>query len=338
MSKGLHEPKNGVLIDRYGRPVIGVRISVNASFQCNYSCIFCHNEGITGKPEEMMKPEEIERIVKVLKSFGVNYVKLTGGEPLLRPDILEIVKRLGAYHLRELSMTTNGTRLYELAEPLKKAGLHRVNISLHSLKEGKYNFITGSTRLQTTLDAIRAAVDAGLTPVKLNVVILKGINDDEVDDLIRFAETLGGGENIIVQLIELVMEGASNSHFYKRFHTDLLPIEEALKKRAVKEVIRALHFRHRYLQPNGVWVEVVRPMHNSVFCMGDNRIRITHDGKFKPCLLRDDNHVDFLTPMRNGASDKDLANLFRLAVHLREPYFKPSLIQNLWTDKRIYMD
>ena len=317
--------KDEVLIDRFGRPVTGVRVSLNPSSGCNYRCVFCHNEGIYESPENLMKPEEVEHIIRILYQFGVKFVKITGGEPLLRPDMVEIVERLGRLPLRELSLTTNGTRLSNLAEPLKKAGLKRVNISLHSLKEKTYNFITGATRFKPTLDAIQAALIAGLTPVKLNMVVLKNVNDDEIDDVIRFVGELGGGEKVILQLIELVMEGDADAQFYKMFHADLSEVEESLRKRAVKETVRDLHFRHRYLQPNGVWVEVVKPMHNSTFCMGDHRIRITYDGKFKPCLLRHDNHVDFLQAMRNGVSDDKLADLFRLAVQLREPFFKPAI-------------
>jgi len=312
-----------VLFDRFGRPVTGVRISLNPSTFCNFNCIFCHSEGIFEEPKDTMRADEIQRITKVLMKFGVDVVKLTGGEPMLRRDIVDVVQKLGELPLRELSMTTNGTRLAELADELKDKGLDRVNISIHSLREERFKFITGIARLDYTLKAIRRAVEVGLTPVKLNVVVMRGVNEDEVDDIVNFASSLGGGEKAKVQFIELVAEGSADPSFYNKFHTDLSAIEERFKRVAVEERVRQLHLRHQYLLPNGVWVEVVKPMHNSAFCMADNRIRITYNGQFKPCLLREDNHVDFLSAMRNGADDEALAELFKKAVLLREPFFKP---------------
>jgi len=311
-----------VLFDRFGRPVTGVRISLNPSSLCNFNCIFCHSEGIFEEPRDTMTADEIQRITKVLMRFGVGVVKLTGGEPMLRRDIVGVVQKLGELPLRELSMTTNGTRLVELADVLKDKGLDRVNISLHSLREERFKFITGVARLDYTLRAIRRAVEVGLTPVKINVVVMKGVNEDEVDDIIDYASSLGGGEKAKVQFIELVAEGSADVSFYRDFHADLSAIEERFKRIAVEEKVRQLHLRHQYLLPNGVWVEVVKPMHNSAFCMADNRIRITYNGQFKPCLLRDDNHVDFLSAMRSGADDEALAEMFKKAVWLREPFFK----------------
>ena len=312
-----------VLFDIFGRPVTGVRISLNPSSFCNFNCIFCHSEGIFEEPKDSMRADEIQRITRVLMRFGVDVVKLTGGEPMLRRDIVDVVQKLGELPLRELSMTTNGTRLVELADKLKDKGLDRVNISLHSLREERFKFITGVARLDYTIKAIRRAVEVELTPVKLNVVVMRGVNEDEVDDIVNFASSLGGGEKAKVQFIELVAEGSADTSFYNKFHTDLSAIEERFRRIAVEERVRQLHLRHQYLLPNGVWVEVVKPMHNSAFCMACNRIRITYNGQFKPCLLREDNHVDFLSAMRNGADDEALAELFKKAVWLREPFFKP---------------
>lgn len=317
------------MIDRYGRLINGVRISLTPSSKCNFRCVFCHMEGAYENAETIMTPDEIERIMRVLKKFGISSVKLTGGEPMLRNDIVEIVERLRNLGFEDISMTTNGTRLPQLAKRLREVGLSRVNISLHSINAQKFCWIvgTGATdggkRLQYTIEAIKAALEAGMDVVKLNVVVMKGVNEDEVDDMIEFVKSLGR-ENCILQLIELVHEGgASDAEFFKKYYYDLGPIEEALRKRAIKCVTRKLQMRRQYLLPENVWVEIVRPMRNYEFCMNDSRIRITHDGKFKPCLMRDDNHVDFLTPMRNGASDVDLERLFIKAVYLREPFWKP---------------
>ncbi len=270
-------------------------------------------------------------MVRVLMDFGIDSVKLTGGEPMLRPDILEIVERLGKLGLRDLSMTTNGTRLPRLAEELRRRGLKRVNISLHSVDPRKFCWITGQAdeesglrRFQYTISAIKSALEAGLRPVKLNVVIMKGVNDDEIERLIGFVKSLGGGDSLILQLIELVPEGsASDTRFFEKYFYSLGEVEKDLERRAVKTVVRRLHLRKQYLLPNGVWVELVRPTNNYVFCMNNNRIRITYDGKFKPCLMRDDNHVDFLTAMRAGANNEEIKEIFLEAVRRREPYWKP---------------
>lgn len=266
-----------------------------------------------------MTADEIQRTVRILSRFGVDAVKLTGGEPMLRRDIIEIVRKLRALDLREISMTTNGTLLSKLAEQLHDAGLSRVNVSLHSLRRDRFRFIVGVDGYDEARSAVSAAIQAKLLPVKLNMTLLKNVNDDEIDEMIDFAHRTGGNGEVVLQLIELVV---TDPMFYSKYHCDLAPIEERLKTQAIAVYRRGLHNRPRYVLPNGVTVEVVRPMHNSEFCMKNNRIRITYDGKFKPCLLRDDNHVDFLTRMRAGASDEEIGEIFKRAVQVREPFFK----------------
>lgn len=276
-------------------------------------------EGVKSSQSVLMVADEIQRVLGILSRFGVEVIKLTGGEPMLRPDILDIVEKLKAIRFREISMTTNGTHFSRLANELRDAGLSRANVSFHSLRRDRFRFIAGVNGYDEALGAVKAAIDAKLVPVKLNMTLMKNVNDDEIDDMIRFVSGLGGDDKVILQLIELVV---TDPAFYAQYHCDLTPIEERLRAQAIAMYRRGMHNRPRYIMPDGVTVEVVRPMHNSEFCMKNNRIRITHDGKFKPCLLRDDNHVDFLTPMRAGASDSQIADLFRQAVLLREPFFK----------------
>lgn len=182
--------------------------------------------------------------------------------------------------------------------------------------------------LNQTLEAIEKPLEVRLDPVKLNVVVLKGVNENELEDLIKFAEKLNSKGRVILQLIELVECGSAPSIFRKNY-CNLAEVENEIGRRAVKKVIRRLHFRTQYLLPNGVWIEFVRPTRNYIFCMNDTRLRITHDGKFKPCLMRNDNHVDFLKVMRSGASDEELKKIFLKAVDLREPYWKPPALQKL---------
>jgi len=328
---------DGVLVDRWGRPVTGVRISLNSSERCNYKCIFCHSEGIYDDPEDLMSPEEIERIVKILYKFGISSVKLTGGEPMLRKDIIEIIKRIKRIGIKEISMTTNGTRFAQLAKELKDAGLDRVNISVHSLRPDTYKFITGVDKFNEMINAVNAALEYQIIPLKLNVVVMKGINDNEINDLIQFTAKLNKKGETILQLIELVAEGAAvNSPFFKKYYYNLSETEKEIAKYAVKVEKRNLQNRMKYYLSNGAIVEFVKPMHNTEFCMGNNRIRITYDGKFKPCLLRQDNHVDFIKAMRNGATDKELEEIFKKAVRLREPFFKPGIGPTTTPTPRIF--
>ena len=263
-----------------------------------------------------MTPKEIERIIGVAASFGVGKVKLTGGEPLMRRDILEIVEGIGSIEgVSEVSMTTNGTCLHDLAESLKEAGLARVNVSFDTLNPRTYQTVTGVDALKRVVSSIRKAVEVNLDPVKVNMVLLKGINDHEVWSMVEFARR----NNVVLQLIEL--ESAREDDFYRKHHFDITEIEDELKKKAEKVTIRRMHHRRKYSLPGKAEVEIVRPMHNTEFCRYCNRMRITSDGKFKPCLFRSDNLIDFLTPMRNGASTEYLNRLFVESVKKRKPYF-----------------
>ena len=170
-----------VLKDRFGRPVTNLRISLTP--RCNLDCIYCHAEGEV-KPREELSLEEVREILKVAEKIGVRSVKFTGGEPLLRKDILDIVRAVPDGI--ESSMTTNGTLLPGLARDLKEAGLARVNVSLDTLRHDRYRQITKKDLLNRVLDGIGEALDAGLTPVKLNTVVLKGLNEDEIKDFFAF--------------------------------------------------------------------------------------------------------------------------------------------------------
>ncbi len=262
-----------------------------------------------------MSAEEIARIAKVAVKLGISKMKITGGEPLMRKDITEIVHGIAATSgLNELSMTTNGTMLADLAKELYASGLKRVNISLPTLNSGTYRALTGG-RLENALEGVRAAVEAGLHPVKLNMLILKGVNDDAVSEMMEFASKVGA----ILQLIELEPLNLNMAYYYEHYKS-LDEYEEMLRQKAVKiETRKYMQDRHVYHLPD-VTVEIVHPIENTSFCANCTRLRLTSDGKLKPCLMRNDNLVDVLTPMRNGASDDELIELFKLANQRREPY------------------
>ncbi len=310
-----------MIYDNYGRPVLNLRISVTQ--KCDKHCPYCHREGETN-PSTLMTVDEIVRIVRIAISLGVSKVKLTGGEPLLRKEIVEIVGGInGLEGLTDLSITTNGTHLKGLAKDLKKAGLNRVNISLPTLDPDVYDEVMGGD-LQEAVDGVKAAVEAGLHPVKVNMLVLKNVNDGEIDRMIEFTAETG----TILQLIELEPINLSKE-YYKRYHLNLAEIAQKLEKSASETRVRKYMQKRRiYFLPK-VKVEVIRPIENTEFCANCTRLRVTSDGKLKPCLMRKDNLVDILTPMRNGANDKKLTEVFLEAVKKREPYYKPAQTSEL---------
>jgi cyclic pyranopterin phosphate synthase len=261
-----------------------------------------------------MTAGELGKIVELAVGFGVRKIKLTGGEPLLREDIVEVVAAAAKPKIEEVSLTTNGTLLAGITNELAAAGLNRVNISLDTLDDATYERITGEGLLRDVLAGIDAALDAGLTPVKLNMVLLAGVNEHEVERMIAYASKRG----IILQLIELLDAGGKNFAVY---HRGLDAIEQSLRERAVAvQTRRSMQARRKYILPSGE-VEVVKPMHNSEFCMHCTRLRLTPDGHLKPCLMRNDNLVDLL-PHISAGDLKGARDAFAEAIARREPYFK----------------
>ena len=299
--------------DRFGRPLTGLRVSVTSD--CNLNCFYCHREGCRNG-ERRMSADEIGKIVEVAAEFGVRRVKLTGGEPILRHDIADVVAGIARAPIEEVSMSTNGTLLANAAHELADAGLARVNISLDTLDPETYASITGKHLLEDALSGLDAALDAGLKPVKLNMVVLAGLNEGEIERMITYASSRGA----ILQLIELLKmpDGGQN---FTRYHLNLSDVERWLSERARAIQTRHLmHARKRYILPEGE-VEVVRPMHNSEFCMHCTRLRLTSDGYLKPCLMRNDNLVDVLSSLREGVAD-EVRKAFKEAILQREPHFK----------------
>jgi cyclic pyranopterin phosphate synthase len=305
------------LVDKFGRPCLNLRVSVTQL--CNLRCLYCHREGenSAGSSKEEMSKDEIVKMVRIAVQLGMHNVKLTGGEPLVREGILEIVKDVsGIRGLRDLSMTTNGTFLADLAESLSEAGLMRVNVNLPTLDRTVYRKVTGGT-LQNVLDGIRGAVYAGLYPVKLNMLVLRGVNNNEVKAMMNFAKQTG----TILQLIELEPLNISKE-YYQKHHMPLDKIEMELDSKATEVKTRRFMQNRRVYHLPGLKVEVIHPIENTEFCMHCTRLRVTRDGKLKPCLMRNDNLTDILTPLRSGASDEELIEIFRETCLNREPYYK----------------
>jgi cyclic pyranopterin phosphate synthase len=292
------------LIDAYGRKVTSLRVSITN--RCNLKCLYCHNEGEVDSGKEITI-EEMARLARIISKYGVDKIKFSGGEPLVRVDFEEMLRALPK--MKDVSVTTNGTLLAKRAKELRESGLNRVNVSLDTLKRDNFNFITRCPdgQFEKVLDGISAALDAGLTPVKINMVYLKDLNENEVEDMIRFVRK----KPLVLQVIELM-----NFKGSFKYHADISAFERSLKERADKAVCREMHRRTKYYL-DGAEIEVVRPIDNSEFCMNCNRLRVTSDFKLKPCLLRNDNLVDI-----RGLSDKELDERLKYAISIREPFFK----------------
>lgn len=296
-----------MMVDSFGRVVAGLRIAL--THRCNLNCIYCHHEG-EAKPNGEISDEMVVSVARAAAALGVRSLKFTGGEPLLRCGLAGLIAQMPQD--LDISLTTNGIFLAEQAGPLAKAGLDRVNVSLDSLWPQTYKSITGGREgdLEKVLAGIDAALAAGLAPVKLNVVVLKE-NEAEISDLIDFCREKG----LILQLIELLdlrHQGLSG---------DIDAIERRLALQADRVRVREMHRRKKYFL-DGAEVEVVRPMDNTEFCANCTRLRVTSDGKIKPCLLRSDNLVEI------GTCDCErIMQLLQEANARREPYFGKDVLQ-----------
>ncbi len=300
-------------MDRFGRKVTTLRISITE--KCNLNCIYCHREGTSIYTGVELTPSELSLLVEAAAELGIRKVKLTGGEPLMREDVVEAVEAVAkAPGVVEVSMTTNGTLLAKYASSLARAGLKRVNVNLPSLKPERYRRITGFDLMEEVKRGLFEAAKTGLEPIKINMVVLKGLNVDEIHEMINFAAEVPA----ILQLIELEKLGYASSKLYDELYYDLTPIENWLENKAVKVVFRSLHNRRKYVLPEGQEVEVIRPFHGR-FCMGCSRMRVTANGRLKPCLMREDNTLEVKEALRKGDVE-GIKELLRKAVELKEPY------------------
>lgn len=303
------------MIDKFQRPIKSIRISLTN--RCNIKCFYCHHDGIMPQSYEMT-PLEIERIAKISRELGIGKIRLSGGEPLVREDIVEIVYRIAKIKFHDIALTTNGVLLADYSEELVDAGLNRVNISLDTLNPETYRFITQKNYLNKVKKGIKKAVEVNLNPIKVNMVLMKGINDEEIWDMFRFCKDNG----VVLQLIELLKtENNENTEFFDNYYYNMDELEDKLDKISVKVKKRPfMQDRKKYFLQGGE-VELVKPMDNTKFCKNCTRLRVTPDGKVKPCLLRNDNLVDIIKPIHEGYSDFELKKLFIRAVNSRRPYY-----------------
>lgn len=297
------------LVDPFGRTVRDLRISVTD--RCNFRCQYCMPaEGMNWLPrEDILSFEEIERFAKLcVDHFGFDGIRLTGGEPLVRAHLPKLVERLAGLGV-DVALTTNGATLRNHAQPLADAGLSRINISLDSLRRDRFLELTRRDELDRVLDGIDAAIDAGLAPVKLNAVMMRGINDDEVVDFARFGRERGVSVRFI-EFMPLDADGAWSDSVVVPADEIVAAIHEAFPVEAVRRGNEPAE-RYRYLDGQGeigVIASVTKP-----FCGNCDRVRLTAEGQFRTCLFAVD-EFDMRGLLRSDASDEELMAAIEAAV------------------------
>lgn len=305
------------MYDGHGRRINYIRISLTDA--CNLRCVYCMPEVMHFRPRpELLQDDEILFLVRAAAAEGADKVRLTGGEPTVRAGLVELVREIARVPgIREVAMTTNGLLLNRLAAPLAEAGLTRVNISLDTLDPEKFKHITRRDRLGDVWIGISAAEAAGLRPVKINCVVTRGHNENEVADLAR----LSIDSALDIRFIELMPLG-SVSGFQQEA---VVPFQETMAQIEAKLGTLLEVPGHDPRDPArpyrlagargtlGFISSVTKP-----FCADCNRVRITADGKLRLCLLRDD-EADLMTPLRNGASEEEIRRILREAV-ARKPW------------------
>ncbi len=305
--------KSPALIDPFGRRIEYLRLSVTD--KCNLRCFYCMPKGFKDfeQPENWLTFSEIERIIKAFTELGVARIRLTGGEPLVRKDIADLAQRLTTLPgLDDLSLSTNATLLDKQAMALKHAGITRINVSLDSLKPERFKKITGG-ELQPVLDGLMAAKQAGFTPIKINMVAMKGINDDEFEDMIEFCLK----HDFTLRFIETMPMGttgdAASNHYL-----DLQTVKQQLAN--VYNLIPGVMpgggpARYVQIKNTDLRIGFITPI-SQHFCETCNRVRLSVDGTLYLCLGQDDK-VELRPLLRQGISDKELKAVLIDAISLK---------------------
>jgi GTP 3',8-cyclase len=338
------------MTDRFGRTIDYLRVSLTD--RCNFRCVYCMPEqGFPATPkEEHLTAEEFVRLIRISASLGISKIRLTGGEPLLRNDLANIVRELSLIEgIKDLSCTTNGFLLTERADELARAGLHRINVSLDTLRPQRFEAIARRGSLQQVLDGIRAAQDSGLAPVKINCVAMRGVNDSEAEDFaawtlrenvhIRFIELMPirwnldetepfdsfgahGGQGLLqlrqargdmlgdMELRRMFIPAAEISDRIQAAFGSLIPTE-----------IQTNGPARTYRLAEGRGTIGFISQITSDFCSKCNRLRLTHDGFLRPCLMSD-GELDLRELLRNGGTDEDLkALILHVVAHKPERHY-----------------
>ena len=315
------------LHDKFGRQITDVRISVTD--RCNFRCVYCRSADPENyRPEdELLSWEELVRVARVLHGLGLEKVRVTGGEPMVRPGVVEFISRLRDIGFHDLSMTTNGQMVADSCDRLVKAGLHRINISLDSLNAGKFERVTRTRKFQSVMDGIHAAQASPMRPVKVNAVLVRGLNDDEVEAFAALARSTG----ITMRFIEFMPLDADR-HWSREVVVPGAEVRRRIEARwplvqvphAASETARKFRFADGAPGEIGLISPVTEP-----FCGHCSRIRITADGRLRTCLFSQQDS-DLRPFLRNGASDADLTRFIEEKVlekeeghRINEPGFVP---------------
>ena len=304
-------------IDDFGRPINYLRISVTD--RCNLRCIYCMPpEGVQQrKMDEILTFEEIETVVRAAAELGITKIRLTGGEPLARLGVVDLVGLLARIPgIDDLSMTTNGTLLAGKAKALAEAGLNRVNVSLDTLKPDRFSSITRRGKLEDALHGIDAARSAGLNPVKVNMVVIHGLNEDEVVDFARL--TLNEGWH--VRYIEMMPLGANpgwDGNRHVPMHQIQAWVTDALGPLQPATVLQGNGPARYYRIPGAKegTLGFISPVTDH-FCSSCNRLRLTADGRLRPCLLSDA-ELDLRSILRSENNFESVRELLKEAIRLK---------------------
>ncbi len=302
--------------DQYGREIHDLRVSLTD--RCNLRCVYCMPEEMVFKPrDELLTDDELILLIRVAAELGVTKIRLTGGEPTVRPHLASLVRRIAAIPgIGDLAMTTNGILLSKLAHSLAEAGLRRVNVSLDSLDREKFRRITRWGNLDDVLAGLAAAREAGLTPIKINAVVVRGYNEDDVVELahltvekdwdVRFIEMMPFGSVADFQTSACVRSAETMARIQDALGP-LGPVDvsgyDPARTYRLRGAVGTLGFISSVSQP---------------FCAKCGRLRLTAEGRLRLCLLRDD-EVDLRTPLRAGATYEEIRERFRAAAY-RKPW------------------
>ncbi len=317
--------------DSFDREIHYLRVSLTD--RCNFRCVYCMPEkGVVFHPHaHHLSDEELVRVIRIMSTLGFDRIRLTGGEPTVRPNLVPIVEAITAIPgIKEIAMTTNAMRLEKIAEPLARAGMNRVNISIDTLDAERFAKITRFGKIDAVWRGILAAEQAGMTPIKLNSVIVRGYNEQDIVDLARL--TLEHAWEM--RFIEMMPLGSIAD-----FQVDSIVTADEMKARIEAECGELIPLKWNghdparpYRLQGGQGTLGFISSVSAPFCEGCDRVRLTSDGRLRLCLLRD-NEVELLQPIRDGASDAELRALISQGV-----YDKPwghGLADNIIAESRI---
>ena len=317
--------------DQFGRPLTDLRVSLTD--RCNLRCVYCMPaDGIDFRPPAaLMQDDELVHLVEIAAELGVEKIRLTGGEPTVRPRVVELVRRIAAIPgINDIALTTNALLLEMLARPLADAGLTRVNVSLDTLDAEKFKRITRGGHVDRVIAGIAAADEAGLRPVKLNAVVVRGFNEDDVVSLAALTIDRPWGVRFIEVMPFGTVADVADAGIVKSEET-MARIEAALGPMTPVDLSGQSPARTYRLGGAAGELGFISPV-SEPFCAKCGRIRLTADGRLRLCLLRDDEE-DLLTPLRAGATRDEMKARFQAAAYRRP--FGHALAEKLYPKERV---